>query len=136
MINVDKMAADFAAEATSDHVGLWQIAKRVEYHLDPIDELTYRAGTHDQREIRHYGMEVVSRLMVAGLRACDYCTPDPTLTGIRFWTGTPEDQMKRIETEWTALGRNPDHLEPICWFALPTGQTASHTTEIAERLTR
>ncbi len=107
MVDIKKTVLEFRDEANCDFVGLWHIASDVE------DDLK---STNQQR-IRHYVFKIVEGLMALGVRPGDFDG-----NSFRFWPGTEAEHLKRIEAEWTAMGKTPNLGQPICWLALrPSG---------------
>jgi hypothetical protein len=93
----------WALEASSSDLGLWWIA-------DDVREL---AGDNvDECGVREQTLELLRPLLQnATLQAVDL------LPGGRFrpWVGDVDAQLSRIDTEWRALGCQPN-LGDIVWF--------------------
>ena len=103
MLDIERISFAYSQEASRDFVGLWEIASDVAHEL----------GSEDQLKVRSYTLAVVAGLVARGVYPVDYTTE-----GVAFWSGTPDDHVNRIETEWSMAGESPTLAEPICWFAL------------------
>jgi hypothetical protein len=101
-------AIDLLAEhARDDYIGLWQITNRVRSICYP--------KTDD--ELRILVIDFVKDMLARGFQAVDLAQQGP---GCRPWQDqTPASVAGRIESEWKALGREPNVGE-IAWFDLPT----------------
>jgi hypothetical protein len=101
----DLMAA-ILEEGLADHVGLWEIVRAVREDL----------GVRDWDEVRRVTLQLVwsllrDRGMIAGRPSLDW-------RGFIPWQLTAEESVRRIEEEWTVLGRDPSLWE-IVWFDAP-----------------
>jgi hypothetical protein len=93
-------------ECKEDHVGLWRIVNAVRFHLGSVDRLETRAiALRLVRSLLH------ERGMLAGHPAPD---------GRHFvpWDLPPDQAVRRIDREWSALGREPD-IGEVAWFTSP-----------------
>ncbi len=90
-------------ECRVDHVGLWEIVNAVQLDL----------GATDPVEIRALTMQLVRSLLQDRGIVVGHPAPD----GRHFvaWNVVPEAAVRRIEEEWSALGREPD-IGEIAWF--------------------
>ena len=109
---IGALAAEYALEAESDYVGLWQICTRVRHDL----------AITDPDELRSTVMQVIDVMLAMGLLAVDLPSEGP---GRRPW----QDQARasvlaRIRSEWQALGRDPS-VGDIVWFDNPDRGTAA-----------
>ena len=68
----------------------------------------------DQSEIRGLSLDVIDRLLELGVCPGDYVGG----AKLAFWRGETKDWLKRIKTEWIAMGQTPTLEHPICWFGL------------------
>lgn len=104
MISTEKIVSELRNEADVDFVSIPMIAGTVEEDL----------ALKDPEEVRRWTLAVARGLMTRGVYPGDY----DNATKITFWPGTPDEHLKRIETEWVAMGKRPDFDKPICWFGL------------------
>ncbi len=105
MVDVERDITEWRAEANIDFIWLWQVASGVQYTL----------GTDDLRDIRHHTLKVVRGLMALGVHPGDYRLAE---SSFRFWPGSEEEQLDRMEMEWIEAGVTPNVGDPICCFAL------------------
>ncbi len=101
---IERSARDLRSEAEVDFFDISMIA-------EPLRE---RLGLRNQDEIRHYSLSVIARLMMLDVYPGDY----DYAAKIKFWIGEPSDLIKRIESEWIAIGHTPNLEKSICWFGL------------------
>lgn len=103
---VERVASAVVTELPDDFVGLWQIIADVRQHL-PVG---------DAEPVREMALRVVEHLLVTGRARPGMPTPD----GRRFvpWGISTEQALRRINTEWDALGREPS-IGDIVWFDAP-----------------
>jgi hypothetical protein len=111
-----RMSTDFSAareqaiemlseQAQDDYIGLWQIIGRVRKISPP--------GTDE--ELRNLVLEFVKDLLARGFQAVTLASSGP---GCSPWPDQdPGSVAGRIESEWKALGREPNVGE-IAWFDL------------------
>jgi hypothetical protein len=92
-----------SAECREDHVGLWQIVNAARQDLGSTTPADTRAVT----------LRLVRGLL--GERGMQVGQPAPD--GRRFipWGLAPDQALRRIEQEWSALGRDPD-IGEVAWF--------------------
>ena len=120
MTYIETAISEFRNEADRDFISLCLIAGDVEYDLALVD----------QQEIRDKSLQIVRGLMDRDVYPGDYTLESLKTVGFMFWPGTPDELVKRIETEWIALGKTPDLVDSICWFALrPAYAEAGLTAE-------
>jgi len=84
------------AEAKEDEVGLWLI----------IATLRNEFGVTDAHQRRLETIGIVMKLLESGEVSAGYYNLDRS--GIEVWDKPIEECVKRIEKEWTALGREPN----------------------------
>jgi len=98
-------------ECEDDHVGLWAILWPVEVEMG-VKEPAAAARATTMRLVRAL---LVEHGMLAGF---------PTEDGRGFtpWNLSPDEVIRRIDEEWTALGREPD-IGDIVWFTVPNRAT-------------
>lgn len=90
------IAADVADMARDDWVGLWVILSWVREKL-PLES---------PASLKNVTLAVVRELLAMGLRAGD---SPYSPGGFTVWPEQEEDSViRRIDTEWTALGRDPN----------------------------
>src|SRR5581483_1558441 len=90
-------------ECEDDHVGLWAILWPVHVEM----------GVQDQREARVTTMRLVRDLLVEHGMLAGFPTKDGR--GFTPWDLPPDAVIRRIDEEWTALGREPN-IGDIVWF--------------------
>ena len=108
MTYIETAISEFRNEADRDFISLCLIAGDVEYDL----------AVTDQQDIRDKSLQIIRGLMDRDVYPGDYMIERLKTAGFFFWIGTPDQLLKRIETEWIALGKSPTLAKPICWFAL------------------
>jgi len=103
----DDVLKSLIEECHEDHVGLWRIANAVRLDL----------GTSEPEETRTRTLQLVCGL----LRERGMLVGHPAPDGRRFvpWDLPPEQAVKRIEQEWSALGRAPN-IGEVAWFTTAT----------------
>jgi len=70
-------------------------------------------GLDEHFDIRYQlGMEVVNSVLSAG-----YMVPGEVFQGFSQWSGSPEEWIPRIASDWRRMGASLS-LNDICWFAL------------------
>jgi hypothetical protein len=93
-------------EAARDHIGLWEILRLTKKHLSPTSSSDASEKVFDIiRQMLSYGF-------LAGVsRGRDFERwPDQSM----------ESVLRRIESEWLELGRDPNPGD-VVWFDLPNG---------------
>ena len=101
MESMDEVVDGFIKALEVDYISLSDIAfdARVDFGAKTTDEAL------------RVSLDIVRRLYEKGLRPGDYCGP------FNYW---PEEgcaaMLDRIAREWTALGEDPNPINPICWF--------------------
>ncbi len=103
---LDQIASDMCRAAKDDYVGLWQI----------IGAVVRESKSTDKDKIRTLSLDVVRKLLILGLRPVDL--PSVGSGSVPWAIQQPDAVIDRIETEWKALGREPD-IGEIAWFDLP-----------------
>ena len=110
-------------ECHEDHVGLWEIVNAVRFDLGSVNPMEIRAMT----------LELVRSL----LHDRDMQVGHPAPDGRHFvsWNLPPDQAVRRIEKEWSALGREPNSKSrrtSRCWSRPsrhnvfpPSGQVSS-----------
>lgn len=112
---IARIARELRAEADIDFVSLPLIAESLREDL----------GLKSQEQTRDHTLEVIRRLMERGVFPGDYTLDDLVNgNGFQFRSGTPDDLLAWIETEWVAMGHTPTLENPICWFALKPPELA------------
>ena len=107
---IERIASELRAEIDRDVFDMSFVAESVREDLN----------LHDQSDIRFYTLDVIRRLMMRDIYPGDY----NYAATISFWPGEPGALLKRIEEEWTAMGKTPTSVEPICWFGLKPSKPA------------
>ena len=89
-------------ECMVDYVGLWEAISHVEYGLSDASA----------QKVREVTMDLIGELMHEGLvKAGDL----NEISGFVPWQHNPEEALKRISDEWSALGHEPN-LGDIVWL--------------------
>jgi hypothetical protein len=94
---------NLAEECHTDHVGLWEI----------VDAVRFDLGSTSASEIRALTLRLVRALLCDLGMQVGHPAPD----GRHFvsWDLSPEQAVRRIEKEWSALGREPN-IGEVAWF--------------------
>ena len=92
-------------ECRVDHVGLWEVINAARFDL----------GASSPAEIRATTIELVRSLLEHGMHV-----GFPASGGKDFepWALPTDAAIRRIEQEWSALGREPN-IGEIAWFTAP-----------------
>lgn len=93
----------WAVEARSADLSLWWMSRDVRQKLGP------RASEED---IRARTLELLRPLLDAGELQAAGLLPGGTFIE---WKGAVEDQLRRIDSDWRALGRQPG-IGDVVWF--------------------
>lgn len=98
----DAVLEEFLEECHDDHVGLWRIVNAAQEEL----------GASSAEETRTMALSLVRQLLERGM-----LVGHPTPDGRHFvsWEVPSDAALKRIEREWSALGRDPD-IGEVAWF--------------------
>src|SRR5688572_26947056 len=95
------------AEGEGSELGLWWIAEDVRQAFPGIDDATVRSiTTRALRPMLEHG-----ELHAGALGADGSFVP---------WTGSAEEQLRRIDSAWKDLGRPPS-VGDVCWFVARRG---------------
>jgi hypothetical protein len=96
-------------ECHHDHVGLWEIVRAVRADL----------GSQTPAETQTLTLELVRSL----LREPGIQIGHPAPDGRHFvsWDLPADEAVRRIEHEWSALGREPD-IGEVAWFTSATSE--------------
>lgn len=90
-------------ECREDHIGLWRIVNAVRFDL----------GSADPAQTRTLALGLVRSLLQE--RGIQVGWPAPDGRHFIPWNLTPDQAMRRIESEWTTLGREPN-IGELAWF--------------------
>ena len=116
MHNQDAMSSDLVrelvAEARQDEVGLWLIVHKLRNDYGLTDPVALRAET----------LNLVRRLLESGEVVAGYYKPDGS--GVGPWNIAIPEIVGRIDSEWDALGHEPD-IGDIVIFVGNTGTDAA-----------
>ncbi len=99
----DSIVADFEKEAASDFIGLWQLIRAVKKNLEKNEDEKLQSLTLDLLKRMLYRGFRVGYLSSSGSKL----DPWPDQQPVRVAT--------RIQSEWNALGREPN-IGDIAWF--------------------
>lgn len=105
MDELSAFKAHLLEEAKEDEVGLWYI----------ISGLRDDCGVVDPLENRRVTLEVVKELLEAGHVQAGYYSPDGT--GFEPWPLSPREVIARINSEWDALGREPNIADIVIFMS-------------------
>lgn len=99
----DEVLESLAEECHEDHVGLWRVVNAVRFDL----------GATGALETREQALRLVRRLLHEHEMEVGHPAPD----GRQFvsWGLSPAQALRRIEQEWSALGRDPT-IGEVAWF--------------------
>jgi len=115
MWRLDTLQRDMVIEGLDDYVGLWESVNWVARVDGPLDGDGMRANV----------MRRLRPLLLDGLVEPGFPSADG---GFDSWSLNAEEAMERIETEWRALGRDPN-IWDVCWFRnTPKGNALARTT--------
>jgi hypothetical protein len=103
MLPQPQLLEDLVAECRQDHVGLWEIVNAVRDELEPCDEAELKRRTQEL-----LGQLLTERGMRVGQPAGDG-------RGFVAWNASRDEAVRRIMSEWAALGKDPD-IGDIAWF--------------------
>jgi hypothetical protein len=99
----DVVEREFLSECDDDYVGLWSLIWSIK-----------NAGT-TSTDVRNTTVSILQHLLAAGL----IIAGEPTEVGdFEAWPGGTVEIIRRIETAWDQLGREPD-IGDIVWFTAP-----------------
>jgi hypothetical protein len=99
----DEVLESLVEECQDDHVGLWRIVNAVRFDL----------GATNPRETQVLTLRLVRRLL--GERGMLVGHPAPDGRHFLAWNLPLDQALRRIEQEWSALGREPD-IGEVAWF--------------------
>src|SRR6516165_3457060 len=102
-------------ECHADHVGLWEI----------VDAVRSDLGSTNPSEIRKLTLDLVHRLL--SKRGMQVGHPAPDGRNFVAWDLTPDQALKRIADEWSALGREPN-IGEVAWFTFREERLTSSST--------
>jgi hypothetical protein len=97
---------NLVAECHEDHVGLWVVLNAARYDL----------GASTSAEVRTTTLQLVRNLLEDQGMQVGYPTPDGK--GFVSWNMSADAAIRRIEQEWSALGRDPN-IGEVAWFTAP-----------------
>ena len=99
----DEVLEGLVEECHEDHVGLWEIVNAVKFDL----------GSGNPTQTRALALQLVRRLLNEPGMQVGHPAPD----GRHFvsWGLPPDEAVRRIEQEWSALGREPN-IGEVAWF--------------------
>ena len=107
----EDVSESLAEECHTDHVGLWEIVEAVRFDL----------GATNASETRALTLRLVRSLLSE--RGMQVGHPGPDGRHFISWNLPPDQALRRIEKEWSALGREPN-IGEVAWFTSP--QEAPH----------
>jgi hypothetical protein len=113
MIDVEPVKRQVLREGTEDYVGLWSIIWQIRYILNHAQYPTHGEDRADPMQVRRHTLALVQELLDQGLVKAG--TPTPDGKGFKPWPLEPHDVVGRIQSEWDALGREPN-IGEVVWF--------------------
>lgn len=100
---MEEVLDSLVEECQEDHLGLWRIVNAVRFDL----------GSTDPTQTRMLSLHLVRSLLQE--RGIQVGWPAPDGRHFLSWDLTPDQAIHRIESEWTALGRDPN-IGELAWF--------------------
>lgn len=107
-MTAEEILESLVEECREDHVGLWRIVNAVRFDL----------GFAVAAQTRALALRLVRSLLQE--RGIQVGWPAPDGQHFLPWDLTPEQALHRIESEWTALGRDPN-IGELAWFTCAEG---------------
>ncbi len=95
------------------------LARAQEDHLqlcDVISVLVEADPSLGDSDLKAEALAIIQELMVDGLISAGDVRSDNDRLVHEPWDGTVEQVIRRIDTQWSALGHHPT-LGDVCWFA-------------------
>lgn len=105
---LDEVRMGWVKAGADSDLGLWWIA----------DDLRLLRPEASEDELRHDTLRALRPLLSEGLLQAVDLLPGGTYLP---WEGSVDEQLARIDSEWTRLGRAPD-IGDIVWFIAPTSR--------------
>jgi hypothetical protein len=99
----EEVLESLVEECHEDHVGLWEIVNAVQFDL----------GSRDPTETQALTLRLVRSLLDE--RGMEVGHPAPDGRHFVSWDLPPDQAVRRIEEEWSALGREPN-IGEVAWF--------------------
>ena len=112
MSSLRELAREFAQEAETDFVGLWEIVHAVREAAPGAEESTHRDAV----------LALIALLLQRGLTIGQFRAVSAAMAPdylFEPWTEPRDAALERIRAEWSALGRDPD-IGEIAWVVAPT----------------
>jgi hypothetical protein len=105
-MTAEEVLESLVEECHQDHVGLWEIVNAVQLDL----------GSRNPAATQALTLRLVRSLLDERGMQVGHPAPD----GQHFvrWDLPPAEAVRRIEQEWSALGREPD-IGEVAWFTSP-----------------
>jgi hypothetical protein len=113
MIDLKRLKRDILREGDEDHVGLWSIIWQIRHELNDEEYPRREEDRADPGEVRSVTLRLLQDLLQDGLVKAGFPTPDGR--GFEPWSLEPHEVIRRINSEWDALGREPN-IGEIVWF--------------------
>jgi hypothetical protein len=95
-------------------LGLWAIIWEVRFALNNQQNPEWERDQSTPVQVRHLTMQMVRRLLVSGQVQAGYYGPDGS--GVTRWNLPPDEIVKKIETEWDSLDRDPNIGEVVLFL--------------------
>ncbi|SRR5579871_1383804 len=102
-MTLDEVLQSLADECRQAHVGLWEVVNAARFDL----------GARNPSETRSLTLQLVRGLLAE--RGMQVGHPAPDGRHFVSWDIPAEEAVRRIEQEWSALGREPN-IGEIVWF--------------------
>lgn len=113
MIDFDRFKRELLAECKEDHVGLWEVVWSTRFLLNREEPPGGDKDHAAQEDVRRMTLRVLKELLEEGLVQAGFPAPDGR--GFQPWPMPPSEVVARVQSEWDALGREPN-IGEIAWF--------------------
>jgi hypothetical protein len=113
MIDWNQLKRNVLAECKDDYVGLWSILWQLRYVLNGGTYPLQEDDRADPADVRSLTLKLVREFLESGLVQAGSPTSDGR--GFQPWLLSPSEAIARIDSEWEALGREPN-IGDIVWF--------------------
>lgn len=102
-MTAEDILENLVEECREDHVGLWRVINAVRFDL----------GSTNPNQTRALTLQLVHRLLHE--RGVQVGHPAPDGRHFMPWELSPDQAVRRIEEEWSALGHDPD-IGDVAWL--------------------
>lgn len=108
---IQTITKEVLRECEDDCVALWWIVAKLKNAF---------GENFSQERIRELTLRVAKNLLASGVIEAGWPTGKG---GWEPWRVSPEAALTRIESEWDALGEEPNIGSEIVWFTVPAKET-------------